>query len=139
MPNVIAGLQVGEKFEPYVKTFTSVDLFAYGAATWDWAKAHYDAAYAKTMKVENIFVDGQQFGALFAKRVIDRFGPKTFIAKLSIRYRMMVFVDETVTGEGEIVRIDADEDGGARVEIKQRFTKNGAIVSECTILARLRD
>ena len=131
--------KVGEKFLPYEKTFTSVDLFAYGAATWDWSKAHYDTTFAKSMKVDNVFVDGQQFGALFARRVMDRFGPKTFIARLKINYKTMVFVDETIVGEGEIVDVRPTEQGTTIIQVVQRFKKGDYIVSDCTIEAYLMD
>ncbi len=131
--------KVGTKFPPYEKTFTSVDLFAYGAATWDWSKAHYDTGFAKSMKVEGVFVDGQQFGALFARRVMDRFGPKTFIVRLKINYRTMVFVGETVVGEGEIVDVHPAKHGSTIIQVVQRFKKNGYNVADCTIEASLRD
>ena len=56
-----------------------------------------------------------------------------------VRGSAEAYATVTVTGEGEIVKVDADEGGAATVEIKQCFKKNGVIVSECTIVARLRD
>lgn len=138
MPDAIDKVKVGDKLPAFEKTFSSVDLFAYGAATWDWSKAHYDSAFARSLNVEDVFVDGQQFGALCARQVVDAFGPRTFIAKLKVNYRAMVFVNETVTGAGEVVAIGTAPDGATVLQIAQRVLKGDVVACDCTIEAHLR-
>ena len=41
----VEGVKVGEALPLLQKTFTTADLVAYGAATWDWHRLHYDADY----------------------------------------------------------------------------------------------
>ncbi len=41
-------------------------MMAYGAATWDFIRVHYDADYVRELEFEGPFVDGQMLGGFRA-------------------------------------------------------------------------
>ena len=87
----------GEALPDLVRTLTLTDLVAYGAATWDWHRLHYDPAYATGAGLPGPIVDGQLWGALMAKHVLDWAGPTGRLDRLAVRYRGVVAAGETVT------------------------------------------
>ena len=42
-----ATVKVGDALPAFERSFTAVDLMAYGAATWDWHRLHYDLDFAR--------------------------------------------------------------------------------------------
>ncbi|MCA1834113.1 MAG: MaoC family dehydratase [Actinomycetota bacterium] len=86
----------------FERTFEMVDLIAYAGATWDWHPLHYDPSYLKSVGLERPVVDGQMFGALLAKQILDGFGPRAFITSMKIRFTAMVFAGDTVRVTGVV-------------------------------------
>ena len=68
-------MKPGDLLPPFEKTFTTVDLFAYGAATWDWHRMHYDAELARSKGFAAPVIDGQMYGAVFAQVAMRWAGP----------------------------------------------------------------
>jgi acyl dehydratase len=87
----------GDALPDLVRTVTLTDLVSYGAATWDWHRLHYDTAYATAAGLPGPIVDGQLWGALMARQVLDWTGPAGRLEQLAVRYRGVVTVGETVT------------------------------------------
>jgi acyl dehydratase len=131
-----ASLEVADAIPPFERTFTTVDLAAYGAATWDWHRLHYDLDYARALKLSNVVVDGQALGAVFAKPLLDWLGPRAFIRRLSLKYRAMVFAGDTVRGEGAISAIRAEGDHHV-VTVAQRLFVGDRVVAEASAEVRL--
>jgi hydroxyacyl-ACP dehydratase HTD2-like protein with hotdog domain len=77
-------------------------LVMYAAATWDFHRYHYDAAFVKTLGLPAPFVDGQMIGALLSSRLMRWGGPDAFIRKLGYRQRATVYVDETIVISGKV-------------------------------------
>lgn len=121
----IAAVQPGESLPRLEKTFTTVDLMAYGAATWDWHRLHYDLEFARSMNLPGVVIDGQAFGALFARALLDWAGPRAFLARLSFKMKLMAFAGETLRVESEIRQIH-----GTTVVLAQRLISGGRLVSE---------
>jgi acyl dehydratase len=87
----------GDALPDLVRRLTLTDLVAYGAATWDWHRLHYDSAYATAAGLPAPIVDGQLWGALMATQVLDWTGPTGRLEQLAVRYRGVVAAGETVT------------------------------------------
>lgn len=128
----VAAVLPGEVLPVLERTFTAVDLMSYGAATWDWHRLHYDVDFARSMKLPNVVIDGQVFGALFARAVVDWAGPLAFVARLSFKMKSMAFAGETLRVEGEVAEIR-----DRTVFLAQRLTSGGRLVSEATTEVRL--
>jgi acyl dehydratase len=127
-----SSVQVGEDLRPLEKRFTAVDLVAYGAATWDWHRLHYDADYARSRKLPGVIVDGQAFGALLARAALDWAGPRAFIAKMSLRMKSMAFAGDTLRAEGAVSEVK-----GTVVVLTQRLMNEDRVAAEATTEIRL--
>jgi acyl dehydratase len=120
-------VRAGERLPALERTFSLVDLVAYGAATWDWNRMHYDVEHARSMKLPNPVIDGQAFGALLARAALDWAGPRAFIKRLSFKMKSMAFAGDTLRAEGEVTAV---RDGVA--VLAQRLTSAGRLVAEAT-------
>jgi acyl dehydratase len=129
-----ASVKTGEALAPLQRTFTTVDLVAYGAATWDWHRLHYDLEYARSVNLPGVIVDGQMFGALLARAALEWAGPRAFIARLSLKMRSMAFAGDTVIVEGEVTALN-----DRTVVLAQRVTSTGRLVAEAITAIRLPD
>lgn len=106
-------------------------LVAYGAATWDWHRLHYDQAYCAEAGLPGPLVDGQMFGALIAEQILDGLGPGAWITKLQFRFKTMVFAGDTVRLEAEIVAADGD-----MLETKHTIYNGEAVAAEGSATVR---
>lgn len=95
--------------EPLERTLDLPRMVAYAGATWDWHRLHYDSEFIARMKVPAPVVDGQMLGALLAEMLLEHFGARAFIRRLSITYKAMVFAGETVRCEGTVTAHEGDE------------------------------
>jgi acyl dehydratase len=125
-------MKLGEKLPPLDKTFTTVDLFAYGAATWDWHRLHYDREFARSKGLAEPVIDGQMYGAIFARVAMSWAGPRAFMTKMSFRMRAISFAGDALRAEGEVVSIE-----NQTITLKQQLLKDGKVVAEATTEVRL--
>jgi len=126
-------MKSGDSLPPFEKTFTTVDLFAYGAATWDWHRMHYDAEHARSKGFSAPVIDGQMYGALFARVAMRWAGPKAFVTKMSLRMKSMAFAGDTLRAEGSATSVE-----GAVVVVEQRLMRGDRLIAECTSSLLLR-
>ena len=125
-------IKVGEKLPALERRFSAVDLVAYGGATWDWNRLHYDIEHARAMKLPGAIVDGQAFGALLARAALDWAGPRAFITRLSFRMKSMAFAGDTLLAAGEVTAVHE-----RTVFLAQRLTNAGRLAAEATTELRL--
>lgn len=128
----IAGTQPGETLLPLERRFTAVDLVAYGGATWDWNRLHYDIEHARAMKLPGAIVDGQAFGALLARAALEWAGPRAFITRMSFKMKSMAFAGDTLRAEGEITAVNE-----RTVILAQRLMNAGRLAAEASTELRL--
>lgn len=112
-----------------VRTLDAATLVAYGGATWDWYRTHYDAVAVAAAGLPAPIVDGQLLGALLAEHAQDWAGPRARIARMAFRFASMVFAGETVRvtatsvqREGATVTLTQDVLVGERQAIRQATT-----------------
>lgn len=108
-------LNAGDGLPVLERRITLTDMVAYAGATWDWHRLHYDPAFIASRGLERPVVDGQMLGALMAEALQDALGPRAFIATLGLRYKAMVFADDTVRIEATFLGV---EDGDQRFELR---------------------
>lgn len=101
----------GARLPVLVRTIELTDMIAYAGATWDWHRLHYDPGYLAENHLPAPVVDGQVFGAYLAGQLLDAFGPRTFIRKMSFRFRSMVFAGETITCQATVTSVDVTPKG----------------------------
>jgi acyl dehydratase len=122
-------IEVGTPVPPLERVLTQVRMVAYGGATWDWHRVHYEPEYTAARNIARPIVDGQMFGALLAEALLDWLGPRAFIRRMSFRLRAMVFAGETVRCEGEVTAVVAEGDCDV-VRVAQRVRVGDRIAVE---------
>ncbi len=105
-------IQIGDEITPLVKEIGMARMMAYGAATWDFIRLHYDADYARDLGFEAPFVDGQMMGGFLTQHVQDWAGPGAFLRKLAFRNRVMVYPGDSLTCHGVVTDVSSTEEGG---------------------------
>jgi acyl dehydratase len=126
-------MKVGDTLPVLEKTFTTVDLFAYGAATWDWHRMHYDAELARSKGLAAPVIDGQMYGALFAQVAMGWAGPRAFITNMSLRMKSMAFAGDALRLESSVTAVN-----GNIVVLAQRLMNGDRVIAECTSSLSLR-
>lgn len=117
--------ETGTALPAWEKTFRPFELMAYGAATWDWYNVHYDRTTSDAARLPGPFVDGQQFGALFARQIRQYFGDRAFISAMELRFHSLVHAGDTVLGSAEITAALAS----GTLEVRQLLTCRGRPVA----------
>ena len=102
---VFEDVAIGELLPTLEKEIRLTDMMAYGGATWDFARIHYDAIYARKQGLPSPVVDGQMLGAFLAQLVQDWAGPKGFLRSLNFQNRGMVFPGDVLTCGGHVTGI----------------------------------
>ena len=125
-------IKVANRLPLLEKRFTTVDLVAYGAATWDWHRLHYDIEYARSRKLPGVVVDGQAFGALLARAALDWAGPRAFITKMSLRMKSMAFAGDTLRAEGSVSAVQP-----GKIILLQQLMNGDRVAAEATTEIRL--
>ena len=105
-------IQIGDEVTPLVKEIGMARMMAYGAATWDFIRLHYDADYARELGFEAPFVDGQMMGGFLTQHVQDWAGPGAFLRKLAFRNRVMAYPGDSLTCHGVVTDVLSTEEGG---------------------------
>ena len=103
-------VSVGAEPAPLRKDIDLPHMMAYGAATWDFIRVHYDADYARELGFPGPFVDGQMLGAFLAQHVQDWAGPGAFLSKLAFRNRVMVYPGDSLVCGGVVTGLRRDDD-----------------------------
>ena len=95
-----------------VKEIGMARMMAYGAATWDFVRLHYDADYVRDLGFEAPFVDGQMMGGFLTQQVQDWAGVGAFLRKLAFRNRVMAYSGDTLTCRGTVTSVSTTVEGG---------------------------
>ena len=103
-------VSVGDELAPLRKDIDLPHMMAYGAATWDFIRVHYDADHARDLGFPGPFVDGQMLGAFLAQHVQDWAGPGAFLRKLTFRNRVMVYPGDSLVCGGVVAGLRRDDD-----------------------------
>ena len=108
-PFPLREITVGDPLPTLTKQIRLPDMMSYGAATYDFARIHYDAPYAQCQGLPGPVVDGQMLGAFLVQLVQDWAGPKAFLQSLTFQNRGMVLPGDTLTCGGQVIAISEKE------------------------------
>lgn len=81
-------------------------LVAYQGSTWDFHRGHHDWAFAQSVGDSAPYADGQMFGALMVRHLMDWTGPTGFLRSLSFRLRDMVHAGDSLAVRGRVLQVD---------------------------------
>lgn len=102
----------GEELPPLDVDVSLAALVRYAAATWDFHRYHYDAAYVAKLGWQAPIMDGQMLGALLARQLMHWGGLDCFVRRLGYRQRGTVQAGDTIALRGRVTGT-AIEDGRA--------------------------
>lgn len=102
-------VNLGDRMPSLLKHCNRPSMVAYAGATWDWHRIHYDMDYLKSLGLDRPIVDGQVFGAYAVQAIQDWMGEGAFVTALEFRFANLVFADEWVRCDGEVVGVTAKE------------------------------
>ena len=122
-------IRIGQPLPEQAHAFTEVDLVAYGAATWDWHRLHYDKAHAQSMQLPGVLIDGQAFGAVFAREAMRWAGPTAFIQRMGLKMKSMAFAGDHLVARGHVTAID-ERAGLWVVQIDQQLMCGERLVAQ---------
>ena len=122
-------IRIGQPLPEQAHTLTEVDLVAYGAATWDWHRLHYDKAHAQSMQLPGVLIDGQAFGAVFAREAMRWAGPTAFIQRMGLKMKSMAFAGDHLVARGHVTAID-ERAGLWVVQIDQQLMCGERLVAQ---------
>ena len=135
-------VSVGDELLPLQKQIDLPHMMAYGAATWDFIRLHYDADHARELGFPGPFVDGQMMGAFLAQLVQDWAGPRAFLRKLSFRNRVMAYPGDTLYCRGVVSALSregggADKPGLAECELWIENQRGERVVDRASAVVQL--
>ncbi len=99
-------MKPGQRLPDLARRIELSDMVAYGAATWDWHRLHYDAEHARRAGMKAPVVDGQMLGALLAEQILRALEPGDRLARLHFRNRAPVFPGDTIRCEAAVLRVE---------------------------------
>ena len=102
------GISVGDELPPLKKQITAARMMAYGAATWDFIRIHYDADYVRGLGFDGPFLAGPMMGGFLAQQVQDWAGPGAFLRKLSFSNRGMTYPGDLIICHGIVTGKSAE-------------------------------
>jgi len=95
-------INVGDEIPPLTKDITQVRMVMYSAATWDFARVHYDKDFVQSRGRPAPFADGQMLGAFLAEMIINWIGDNGTLKKMDFRFRKMLFPGDRITCKGSV-------------------------------------
>lgn len=132
-------VSVGDELTPLRKEIDLPRMMAYGAATWDFIRVHYDADHARELGFPGPFVDGQMLGAFLAQQVQDWAGPGAFLRKLAFRNRVMVYPGDSLVCGGVVTALNREDGapGLAECELWIENQRGERVVDRASALVQM--
>lgn len=97
-------IPVGAEIPPLVSKISIVQIVMYCAVTWDFARYHYDPEFARAFDYPRPLIDPQMHGAFMARMLTDWICDAGKVKKLSLRYRVPCYLEDTLTYSGIVVQ-----------------------------------
>lgn len=94
---------VGADLPALVKHPTTENLVRYAGATNDYARIHYDDAYARHRGFPSVIVHGLFKAACMGQLLTDWSGPKAWVKKATAQYRGIDLPFHDFTCKGKVV------------------------------------
>ncbi len=119
------------KIEKVEHSFDLSNMILYAGSTWDWHKIHYDKKYLDQNKISKPVVDGQIFGALISKQILNHFGRFSRIISMDFKYKNMVFEGESILISSEVSeKSDIKSKDNDIIEVKTSIVCDKRVVIE---------
>jgi hydroxyacyl-ACP dehydratase HTD2-like protein with hotdog domain len=99
---------VGDAIPQLVRTPSSVQLFAFSAATWNSHRIHYDAEFARSEGYSDILVQSHLHACFLLQAVHGVWGPDLRVERFGWQNRAPAVPGDELTVSGRVAQIDGD-------------------------------
>jgi acyl dehydratase len=99
-------VNVGDELPPLSKVVTREDVKAYADASGDQNPLHQDDAFAQSVGFPGRIAHGMFSMAHVTKAVTDWLGDPGALKRMSVQFRAVVFMDETLVARARIESLD---------------------------------
>jgi acyl dehydratase len=120
----IDALQVGQEVFEAAKVVKREDVKAYADASGDQNPLHQDDDFARSVGFPGIIAHGMFSMAHVAKAVKDWAGTPAALRSLSVQFRAVVYMDETVVAKGKVAATDPAT-GDVTLEVWAEVERDG--------------
>ena len=120
-------VQVGEELPAVSKVVKREDVKAYADASGDQNPLHQDDAFAQSVGFPGIIAHGMFSMAHVTKAVTDWLGDPGALKRMSVQFRAVVFMDETLVARGRVESLDPATKR-AKVSVWAEVQRNGETV-----------
>jgi len=97
---------VGDRIPPLSKVVKREEIKAYADASGDQNPLHQDDTFARMVGFPGIIAHGMFTMAHLVKALTDWVGDPAALDAIDVQFRQVVFMDETITAQGEVVELD---------------------------------
>jgi acyl dehydratase len=97
---------VGDRIPGLSKVVKREEVKAYADASGDQNPLHQDDTFARMVGFPGIIAHGMFTMAHLVKALTDWVGDPAALDAIDVQFRQVVFMDETITAQGEIVELD---------------------------------
>jgi acyl dehydratase len=98
---------VGDRIPALSKVVKREEVKAYADASGDQNPLHQDDSFARMVGFPGIIAHGMFTMAHLVRALTEWLGDPGALASLDVQFRQVVFMDETITAQGEVVELDA--------------------------------
>ena len=101
-------VKVGDRIPAFAKVVKRERVKAYADASGDQNPLHQDDAFARSVGFPGIIAHGMFTMAHLVKALTDWLGDPGALASIHVQFRAVVYMDETIVANGEIVSLDPE-------------------------------
>ena len=114
--------QVSDQLPTLSVAPTSLQLFAFSAATWNTHLIHYDADYARTREgYPDVLVQSPLYACFLSQAIRAAYGPGPVIAGLGWQNRGTAVPGDQLTVTGQVTEVTPGRDGTeVRLTLEER-------------------
>lgn len=102
----IEALEVGQEVLEAARVVKREDVKAYADASGDQNPLHQDDDFARSVGFPGVIAHGMFSMAHLAKAVKDWAGNPAALRSLSVQFRAVVYMDETLVAKGKVAGVD---------------------------------
>jgi acyl dehydratase len=102
-------LAVGDRIPALSKVVRREDVKAYADASGDQNPLHQDDAFARMVGFPGIIAHGMFTMGHLVTALTDWLGDPGALRSIDVQFRAVVYMDETIVAQGEVVELDPGE------------------------------
>jgi acyl dehydratase len=126
-PPELEALEVGQDVFEASKVVRREDVKAYADASGDQNPLHQDDDFARSVGFPGIIAHGMFSMAHLVKAVKDWAGGPAALRSISVQFRAVVYMDETLVARGRVASIDP-QSGDVSLDVWAEVERDGEVV-----------